>query len=123
MTPYTLNLLDLAFTLRALSNGGVEIDLHIVEGICLYKLTMIYENNKGGFVMDKIENTNVSAEEKEQALQRIRDVLNLMREKREKVQPVNPAPTKKPMSLKEIMDLIRANAEKKQEENSETVAE
>ena len=73
--------------------------------------------------MDKIENTNVSAEEKEQALQRIRDVLNRMREKREKVQPVNPAPTKKPMSLKEIMDLIRANAEKKQEENSETVAE
>lgn len=73
--------------------------------------------------MDKIENTNVSAEEKEQALQRIRDVLNLMREKREKVQSVNPAPTKKPMSLKEIMDLIRANAEKKQEENSETVAE
>lgn len=43
MTPYTLNLLDLAFTLHALSNGGVELNplMACVPVLIIYKTMLL----------------------------------------------------------------------------------
>ena len=43
MTPYTLNLIDLAFTLHALSNGGVELNplMACVPVQIVYKIVIV----------------------------------------------------------------------------------
>ena len=43
MTPYTLNLIDLAFTLHALSNGGVELNplMACVPVQIFYKIVIV----------------------------------------------------------------------------------